>query len=137
MATEPPWEEIPHTADWSIRVRGADRRALFENAARGMISLLERPQTDRPSIERRFSLQAHDDETLLVDWLTELVYLLEEEGLVFNEISVEQAVDHALDARISGRPGGRYGKHIKAVTYHLLEIREVTGGFETTLVFDV
>ena len=34
------WEEIPHTADWALRIRGEDLRSLFENAARGMASLI-------------------------------------------------------------------------------------------------
>ena len=64
----PPWEEVDHTADWALRVRGGDLRALFENAARGMISLIGgEAVAGAHEIERRIDLSAPDLETLLVE----------------------------------------------------------------------
>jgi hypothetical protein len=34
------FEEVEHTADWALRVRGRDLRELLVNAARGMSCLL-------------------------------------------------------------------------------------------------
>ncbi len=133
-----PWEEVEHTADWALRVWGEDRRALFENAARGMLSLAG-GQADpaQPALRRSFELSAPDWETLLVDWLSELVYLIEDEGAVIDAVYVQQVDDLALRADVTGRPGREFSKHIKAVTYHNLAVQCGPDGCEATVVFDV
>lgn len=139
-----PWEEIPHTADWALRVHGDSLRSLFENAARGMADLIGgEARPDVEPVHHDIALDAPDLEMLLVDWLTELLVLVEEEGVFFTEIAVSEVADHAepdtarLRARVTARPGSEFTKHIKAVTYHNLAIRPTDQGFETTLVFDV
>lgn len=138
MADRPAWEEIDHTADWALRVRGADLRALFENAARGMISLIGgEADPQQQAVRRTITLQAPDWEVLLVKWLAELLYLIEDEGLVFTAIDVRRVEDFSLQAEVTGIPGGHFNKYIKAVTYHNLAIHRTENGYETTVVFDV
>jgi SHS2 domain-containing protein len=139
-----PWEEIPHTADWALRVRGDSLRSLFENAARGMASLIGgEGLPDAETIRREIALDAPDLEMLLVDWLTELLVLVEDEGVFFTGIAVSEVADVVepstvgLRARVTAVPGEGFTKHIKAVTYHNLAIRQTDTGFETTIVFDV
>jgi SHS2 domain-containing protein len=134
----PGWEEIPHTADWALRVRGEDLRSLFENAARGMVSLIGgEAEADAEANHRDITLHAPDLEVLLVDWLTELLVLIEEEGVVLTDIGVSAVDDLALAAHVATRRGGQFSKQIKAVTYHNLAVRRSGEGFETTIVFDV
>jgi len=138
-----PWEEIPHTADWALKVRGDDLRSLFENAARGMADLIGGEGTaGTEPFRREFALDAPDLEILLVDWLTGLLVMVEDEAAVFDAIRVAEVSaagpgEAALRAWIEARPGGAFTKHIKAVTYHNLAIRQADQGFETIIVFDV
>jgi SHS2 domain-containing protein len=137
-ASSLPWEEVEHTADWALRVRGTDLRVLFENAARGMVSLIGGvADPEQAAVHRTFTLQAPDHEMLLVDWLSELLYLIEDQNLVFTEIAVYCLEGLALEARVKGRPGGSFQKHIKAATYHNLSVQQTAEGYETTIVFDV
>lgn len=132
------WEEVPHTADWALKVRGGDLRALFENAARGMASLIGgEAGPDAAVTVRDFVLDAPDLEMLLVDWLTELLVLVEDSSAFFTKIVVHDVTGTGLHARVTMQPGGEFTKHIKAVTYHNLAIRQTDQGFETTIVFDV
>ncbi len=137
VASLPPWEELDHTADWALRVRGPDLRALFENAAYGMVSLIGGQAGSGPPLARRFSLSAPDAETLLVDWLTGIVSLIDQDALLPTRIRVLSLDGLALSAEVSGSPGATFSKQIKAVTYHNLAIRHTPEGFETTIVFDV
>jgi SHS2 domain-containing protein len=132
------FEEVEHTADWALRVRGRDLRELLVNAARGMSRLLVSDVEAIPSeVERRFELDAFDAESLLVEWLGELAYWVEAEMLVFREFDLPQvAVDH-LEAVVRGGHVPDLQRHIKAVTYHALEIIETEDGLEATVVFDV
>lgn len=132
------WEEIDHTADWALRVWGKDLRSLFENAARGMVSLIEgNAATDQPATHHTFELEALDWEILLVDWLTELLALIEDEGIVFSHIHIQRVDDLKLVAQASGQSGGEFTKVIKAVTFHNLAIQHTPTGYETVVVFDV
>jgi SHS2 domain-containing protein len=132
------FEEVEHTADCALRVRGRDWRGLLVNAARGMSRLLVSDLTSVPTdMERRFELDAFDRESLLVDWLSELAYWAEAEMLVFREFDLRRVTSTDLEAVIRGGHMPNLHRHIKAVTYHNLEIIETDNGLEATVVFDV
>jgi len=132
------FEEVEHTADWALRVRGRDLRELLVNAARGMSRLLVADPDALPAhVERRFELDAFDAEGLLVGWLSELAYWAEAEMLVFREFELSQVTSDHLAALVRGGRASDLQKHIKAVTYHNLAIVETVDGLEVTVVFDV
>jgi SHS2 domain-containing protein len=132
------FEEIEHTADWALRVRGRDLRELLVNAARGMSVLLVSDLAAIPADEeRRFELDAFDAESLLVEWLSELAYWAESEMLVFREFDLSQVTPVHLQAIVRGGRVPGLQKTIKAVTYHNLKIVETDNGLEATVVFDV
>jgi len=134
------YEEIPHTADWALKVWAPDISGLLEEAARGMYALMgvERfyDLSAEPRQSRQVRLQAEDYEALLVGFLGELLYFLEEERLFFDPIRVK-IQDHTLEARLEGRPATGQNKEIKAVTYHNLAIERVDDLLVATVVFDV
>ncbi|MDX1616589.1 MAG: archease [Candidatus Promineifilaceae bacterium] len=132
------YQVVDHTADWALRVRGATLGDLLVNAALGMASLLVEEPTAIPlNVERSLEIYALDAETLLVDWLSELAYWAESEQLLFREFElIEVTVTH-LEGQVRGGVADQLTKHIKAVTYHNLEIIETSEGLEATIVFDV
>ncbi|MCL4489488.1 MAG: archease [Chloroflexi bacterium] len=133
------FEEIPHTADWSFRAFGRDRRELFENAAYAMFAMEGAipPQGQRPEIVREVQVKGIDWESLLVNWLSELLYLQESNRETYHrfEISYISAAD--LQARVYGTPNGKIEKLVKAATYHNLQIVETPEGWQATVVVDV
>ncbi|MCZ7547456.1 MAG: archease [Anaerolineae bacterium] len=134
--TDAPFEEIEHTADFALRVRGATLDKLFANAARGMVMAAGAVADTTHRATRRIDLEALDVETLLVDWLSELVYFMEQERLLFTDYDV-QATPTALRAEVRGGPLVEVRRHIKAVTFHNLAVVQHEGGLEATIVFDV
>ncbi|NOY99161.1 MAG: archease [Chloroflexi bacterium] len=139
-----PFEELPHTADWALRVWADDLPGLLAEAARGMYALADARQAEGPRVTRRLEIQAPDAEGLLVDFLGELLYFVESERLAFdelNELQVEgfrlQVEGFRLQVEMTGAPLRSIGKEIKAVTYHNLQIKETARGLEVEIVFDV
>ncbi len=131
------YEVVDHTADWALRVRGANMSELLRNAAVGMNSLLVSDISVVPRNQVRvLRMEADDAETLLVDWLSELAYFAEDESLLFSEFDITASSTH-LDAIIRGGRVSALNKHIKAVTYHELQVKETRRGLEATIVFDV
>lgn len=135
--TNTPWEEIEHTADVALRVYGETLAALFTHAARGMLSLAGGQPANGDTRQIEIKLEAIDTETLLVDWLTEIAYLLEGEELVVTDVKIGEISERALGGAVIGQPGRAFDKHIKAVTYHALSITQAEDGYRATIVFDV
>lgn len=132
-----PIEEIEHTADWAIRVRGSNLAELFVRAARGMFGLMVGEREIEVSIERTIALRAFDAETLLIGWLNELLYLNEIHREAYVDYHIEAISPNSLEATVRGGLAEGQGEHIKAATFNELAIRHSDEGFETTIVFDV
>jgi SHS2 domain-containing protein len=147
------FEVVEHTADIGVRAYGRTLADAYAQTARGMYSLMTDLGTVRPAEERKLEVAAPDRESLLTEWLLELLYLTESEGLLFSRFTVE--IDEAagpashdgpapplmLRATVSGEPldatRHEFGLEIKAVTWHRLEVSESTRGYQTQVIFDV
>lgn len=132
------FEEVEHTADRAVRIYGSDLKTLFVNAVRGMNSILVPDISTVPlQVEKQIDLEAIDAESLLVEWLSEFAYWAETEMLVFNKFDIQEVTRTHIQAASSGGRAMSLEKHIKAVTYHDLEIIEDEHGLSATVVFDV
>lgn len=131
------FEEIDHTADIGIRVWGSDLSELFANAAYGMVCQVADVEDVDPAIEKRIAVEGQDLEMVMVEWLSELLYLQERDGLAFKEFDILEVTSSGLRALARGGPVEKYHSHIKAVTFSELEITETDRGYATTIVFDV
>ncbi len=130
------FEEVEHTADAALRVYGRDLGELFVNAAYGMFSLMANWEDIQPSTEQNISLEAIDDETLLVDWLSELLYFHEMEDTVYTAFEILNIAPTRLQAIARGTERWNHLTAIKAVTFNDLHIENTPEGYTATIVFD-
>jgi protein archease len=130
------FEELPHTADWSARVWAPELPSLFTEAARAMNSLSGTVIGPGPRLTRTFEAEGPDVESLLVAFLSELLYYQEQENLALDQFDLRVAAQW-LKVEMEGAAIESVEKAIKAVTYHNLKIERTPEGFETTIVFDV
>ncbi len=131
-----PYEELPHTADWCLRVWAGSLPVLFAEAARGMNALSGVRLAEGPRAWRTFETAAPDPESLLVAFLSELVYAAEQEKLGFDMFRID-IEGQTLKVEMEGAPLLSLNKAIKAVTYHNLQIQQTARGYEIEIVFDV
>lgn len=136
------YREIAHTADWELEVWAKDLPGLLEQAALGMLHLAGARLEDSPPQEARFSVTAPDPESLLVNFLSELLFQMEQTGMGFSDFRIQvqtqpDAVNLACLAEFHARPLLALDKEIKAVTYHRLQVLETLQGLSTRIVFDV
>jgi SHS2 domain-containing protein len=129
------FEEISHTADWSVRVWAQDLPSLFAEAGRAM-NALAGTKTAGSHLKRMFESEGPDAESLLVAFLSELVYYQEQENLAFDTFEV-QVEDQRLRVEMEGAQIASLDKAIKAATYHNMKIEETIRGVEVEIVFDV
>ena len=120
-----PYEVIDHTADICIKAYGNNLSEAFDHAAKGMFDII----TDNSSVESvgeyDISLDAPDLEQLLVDFLSDLLFLNTAKNLVFGSFKIKIDNNH-ISAKIFGEEYNtskhKIGVEIKAVTYHMLEV---------------
>lgn len=137
----PDYTVLDHTADLAIEVRAKTPGDLFGDAVLAMFS--EMVEGELPGGTRDLAVRAegHDAEDLLVRWLTELLALMEDEGLLvggFRDLLVEEHRATGI-ARVVGwkEAGVRLAREIKAVTYHGIEVRLEPGDCCCRVVFDL
>lgn len=133
------WKLIDHTADVGIRIEAETLEDLFIVAGEGMIAVVFDDIPDGWPESHRIELTAPDAESLLVDWLSELLYLFEVKRFVFREAAFEKFRNGELKAEVRGikYSGSIAGTEIKAVTHHLLEIVKIDTLFSTEIYFDL
>lgn len=135
------YELIDHTADVGVKAFGKSLSESFENAAKGMFDII----TDSSDVESigqyDIDLKADDLEQLLVDFLSELLYLNGAKNLVFGFFKVEvNEKQKKLSAKVFGEKFNlskhKAGTEIKAVTYHMLKI-EKNKMYSVQVLFDI
>jgi SHS2 domain-containing protein len=134
-----PFEELDHTADYLFRCSGSTIEELFTSAATAMFSLMF-DERENDSVKIDINLEAEDYETLLYDFLSELIYLSEVERVVFSGIEII-IHNHSLEAVARGerfdmkRHGS--GTEIKGISRYGTDIKQVEGRFRADIIFDV
>jgi SHS2 domain-containing protein len=131
------FENLEHTADLAIRAYGATLPELFANAAYGMFAQMADLARIAPSVQRRIELRSLDRESLLVDWLNELLYRRETADETYAQFEVRQLSPRHLRAVVRGARGVPVAHPVKAATFHRLKIEETPEGYAATIVFDV
>lgn len=136
-----PYRVLSHTADTGIEATGDSLGSLIEELAIGMFSLVAIVE---PSAAERWTtvrIESPTPEDLVVDTLSELVYLAEIEDLVFCAVRID--LSHGASA-VTMEAGGvpiaavePSGPPIKAVTYHRLVVEEREDGWYGRVYFDV
>ena len=135
------FETFDHTADVGIMIYGEDLKTLFENAGEAFFNIITDLERVIPRMWKKIELGQENLECLMVDWLTELLFLHEVEGLLFKEFKVESIGDSGLKAMAGGEEF-KEGFHIiktqvKAVTYHQIEVRKDDGLWRARIILDL
>ena len=140
MATKP-FEIIAHTADVAVLVRGRDLAELLVHAARALYAVVFADLLVAAVVERVLTVDSVDDAALVIDWLNELIYLLDAEQTVFGDFEVmELTAGHAV-VRCRGEylNAARHhrSREVKAATYHMARLRRIPSGYVSRVVFDI
>src|SRR5574341_533171 len=130
------FKEIQHTADWALHVWADGLPSRFAEAARGMNTLAGAELADGPRTSRIFEITGADAESLLVAFLSELIYAQEQEHLGFDQFDIRIRGKKAK-VRAQGASLASLTKAVKAATYHNLKIKKTERGYEAVIVFDV
>jgi SHS2 domain-containing protein len=117
------------TADVAFVAYGKDLNELFENAALAFFEIMINTNQVKPKIKREVKVDGDDLESLMFNWLNNLLIYVDGENLAFSKFDVR--IDEEkfnLDAVCRGekidirRHEARTA--VKAATYHKLEVKK-------------
>ena len=117
---------LSHTADTGIIAYGENLPEAFGNAAYGLFSIITDLRKVRQSETRTIEVSGADWDSLLFDWLNQLIYVFDVEHLLFKSCEVTELTETNLTAICRGE---RYdpSRHqlkigVKSATYHMLKV---------------
>lgn len=135
------YQLIDHPADLGLRAFGETREELFANAAWAMFDQLVDLEKVATHQSYLLTVEAPNQEELLVRFLSELLYLFTSEEFLLGRLEIIKMDDRHLEAKVWGErfsPSRHQLKtEIKAVTYHNLKIDRDETGWRSEVIFDV
>lgn len=128
-------------ADSGISIWGETRSALFRHAVMGLNHLMFGPSRRLAYTvlqSQPCKIAGHDPESLLVNLLSEIVFLQEERDIEVTDLS-EIRLERGLltGALFFIAPGRRCLRVVKSITYHQLKVQKTPRGWHARLVVDL
>jgi len=134
------FEYLEHTADVKFRAYGKSVEKVFENSGLALVRSITK-QRIRKRIKKEFIVKGKDLESLMYNFLEELLFLFDTSGFVFAKcrkikIDLEK---FKLETEVIGDLVGRYKffSEIKAITYQEMFVEKVGKKWEAQVVLDV
>ena len=138
------FEWVEHPSDIGFRAYGRDLAEAFENAALALFEVMVDTSKVEPREEVKVELEVEDEEALLYDWLDRLIYFHDSKNMVMSKFRVTISrikSGFKLNAQAWGE---RFDpkKHpektaVKAMTYHMMEIRHEKNRCSVQAVVDI
>ena len=133
------FEEISHTADVKIRAQAPTLEALFTDAFLALMQVVYGTDRNVGTI-KEIQIESDNIESLLCDFLSEVLFLAEVEGLVFSRAKITITGLH-LTAVLNGESFDPVrhssGTEVKGISYSGLVIQKNANGYMLDILFDV
>ncbi|MFW9778648.1 MAG: archease [Candidatus Heimdallarchaeota archaeon] len=124
------YEYFEHQADIGVRGVGATLVEAFEQVALAMFEIMVETKDLQLGESDMIEIKASNREELLLEWLSELLYLKDVEGKMYGRFKVEKLSDTSLVAKIYGEPididRHKLKLEVKAATWTQLQITQTT-----------
>ena len=135
------FEYLPHTADIKIQAEAETLPEAFSEAARAVTHIMTEEEI-RCESAFAVSLEAESVEALFFEFLSEIILLLDTEGLFVCRADLEVTQKSGvwtLSGKVLGDKAKHYVRHgdVKAPTYHDLFVEERTGSWRVRATLDI
>ena len=135
------FEIIDHTADVGIIAYGVDIKELFSNAGLALFSLIAEAASVEEKLHLNLKVCSEDRDSLLVEWLNELIYLFDVKHILFSRFEIKSLTHNELKATCYGEEFDPM-KHqlktgIKAATYHMLKLDKNGDSYKAQIILDI
>ena len=138
------YKVLPHTADIKLEVKGKSLEEVFEKAAYALMDTTIDISKVEPKETKRLKIEGDDLYELLYNFLEELIIQLDADSMVYSRFEVKinkENGKYVLNALLKGEKLDLKKHnpkiHIKAATYHEMEIKREDGWYKIAFVVDI
>jgi SHS2 domain-containing protein len=131
------------TGDAAFEAVGRTMEELFREAATATFEVMVDTKGVEARITKEVELKHEAVDGLLFDWLSELVYLKDADAVLFCkfDVSIKKNDAYELKAKASGEHINQM-KHslrsdVKAVTYHMFEVKKTGKNWSARVILDI
>ncbi len=145
---------LEHTADIKFQAFGNSLEEVYENSALAMFNSMSdnkiaKKINKKISVKGKCSEQVQnvvrpsvvgrDNESLLYNFLEELLFLFDSEGFFLSEVKMLEIKENKLIAEVIGDKAENYeiSIDVKAVTYNEMFVKKIKDKFVAQVVLDV
>ena len=127
-------------ADIAFEAYGKNLNEVFENSAYAFFDMTCNPKTIKQKVKKEIKLKDKNEQNLLYNFLSELIFLKDSKQLIFNKVKVK-IKDNNLKATLYGDKID-YKKQelrndVKAITLHLFNLEKIKNNYKATVVVDI
>ncbi len=131
-------------ADIAFEVNAPCLEDLFAEAGRALCEMQVDQKNVKPKVNKTIKLQNTSIDKLFFDWLAELIYMKDADNLIFSrfKINIKKSKEsYALTAVAEGSKINyktmKLRMDLKAVTYHMFEVKQDRKGWKARVVIDI
>ncbi|NCO11782.1 archease [Candidatus Pacearchaeota archaeon CG_4_9_14_0_2_um_filter_39_13] len=133
------YEFFEHASEIKFRAYGRTIERAFENTALAISDILSRGDKVEPAGVKKIEIEGENNESLLYDFIDELIYLLDAEHFIVAK-AIVKIQGKKLEAKVFGDDALKYPgmDSIKAATYSEMHVKQnKDGNWEVQIVVDV
>lgn len=135
------FEILEHTADIGFRATANSLPELFGSAAEALVATAMEIDNIEPRESYALSAEGDSHESLLVNWLNDVLYYLDGRRLAMRRFKIHEFRSSRISGEALGEPrdAARHpGKLIvKGITYHQLKIERNQAGWFCEVYLDI
>lgn len=135
------FEILEHTADIGFRARARTLEGLYEAAAEALAAIALDIDLIDPRETYPLEAAGEDTESLLVNWLSEVLFLIDGRRLALRRFHVARLEPGRISAEAQGEPFDparhRAKLVVKGITWHQLRIERDSGGWQAQVFLDI
>lgn len=129
---------LPHTADTRLLIFGNSYAEIFRNALLGMKAIVQPEESEEESDWQKIKIESMDSTALLVDFLSEVLYLMQTKHEIYDELKIFELTQRSLEGALKGKKFKNIKEEIKAVTYHEAYVQcKEENKWEAMVIFDL
>jgi SHS2 domain-containing protein len=132
------YEVLDSPSELRLRIYGNSLADLFIHAVQAMFECCEPTfLKDAEESHRHVSLTASDRNSLLINFLADVVAMADIHNEAYFAVDFENIDDTNLSAIIKGKKVLRFALEIKAATHHEVHISEKNGHYSVDVILDI
>jgi SHS2 domain-containing protein len=145
VSMEKKFRFLEHTADMYIESEGKNLETAFSNVAIGLGFMIVTSDNVAKKVEKKIKVEAEDKQALLFDFLSKFLIFQDADSLIFHDVKVEKIEEKKGRLKLIASAWGEKfnskkhdeGTHVKAITYHHMDIRKEKDKYVVKVLVDI